>query len=368
MKQTVEKLLASADISINGKRPWDIRVYNEDFYSRLLSTGSLGLGESYMEGWWDCDAIDQLIHKILQTDIRKNAKQPMRVFFDLIKAKIINQQTRAKAHHIGEWHYDIGNELYKNMLDTRLNYSCGYWENTDNLDQAQINKLDLICRKVGLKPGMKVLDIGCGWGSFLKYAAEKYKIKGTGITVSEKQAMLARELCQGLDIDIKIMDYRLLDDKFDRVISIGMFEHVGYKNYKTFMRVVDKNLTDEGLFLLHTIGGNKSKTSGDPWIEKYIFPGGMLPSPIQIAKSSEGLFRLEDWHAFGYYYDQTLMAWHKNFNDNWDNIKDNYNERFKRMWNFYLLSCAAGFRSHGIDLWQIVFSKLKARHGYRSVR
>jgi cyclopropane-fatty-acyl-phospholipid synthase len=269
---------------------------------------------------------------------------------------------------IGERHYDIGNDLYKNMLDKRMNYSCGYWKNTKTLDEAQEAKLDLICKKLKLKPGMTVLDIGCGWGSLEKFAAEKYHVKVVGITVSKEQVRLARKLCKGLDVEIRLQDYRDLKKKFDCVVSVGMFEHVGYKNYRKFIKVVDRCLKDSSLFLLHTIGGNKSVTCLDPWIDKYIFPNSMLPSVNQITKASKGIFKLEDWHNFGTYYDKTLMAWHKNFNKNWDKIKISYNERFRRMWNYYLLSCAGSFRAHKNQLWQIVFSKIGSQVDYESIR
>jgi len=250
------------------------------------------------------------------------------------------------------------------MLDKRMNYSCGYWKDAKNLDEAQDAKLDLICRKLKLEPGMTVLDIGCGWGSFAKFAAEKYQTRVLGITVSKQQVDLARKLCRALDIEIRLQDYRDLKEEFDRIVSIGMFEHVGYKNYRKFMQVVDRCLKENGLFLLHTIAGNKSVKTGEAWISKYIFPNSMLPAANQVTNAYEGIFKLEDWHNFGTYYDKTLMAWHKNFNKNWDKIKTYYDERFRRMWNYYLLSCAGSFRTHKNQLWQIVFSKLESQIDY----
>lgn len=368
MKQTVQDLLDHADIRINGKRPWDIQVNNQDLYPRVLAGGSLALGEAYMDGWWECQALDQSVDRFLKARLDTKIRAPRRLVWNAIKARIINPQRRSKAYVIGERHYDIGNDLYKNMLDKRMNYSCGYWKNAKTLDEAQEAKLDLICRKLKLRPGMTVLDIGCGWGSLAKFAAEKYQVKVVGITVSKEQVRLARELCKGLDIEIRLQDYRDLKEKFDCVVSVGMFEHVGYKNYRKFIKVVDHCLKDEGLFLLHTIGGNKSVTSNDPWIDKYIFPNSMLPSANQITKAYGGIFKLEDWHSFGTYYDKTLMAWHNNFNKNWDKIKIYYDERFRRMWNYYLLSCAGSFRAHKNQLWQIVFSKIGSQVDYESIR
>ena len=367
-KQTMAGLLAQADIQIDGNRAWDVQVHNSKLYSRVLAGGSLALGESYMDGWWDCKALDEFFNRILKVAMDKKVKGLNNLIFAIFKAKITNLQKKARAYEIGKKHYDIGNDLYKNMLDKKMVYSCGYWNDAKTLDQAQEAKLDLICKKVGLKPGMDVLDIGCGWGSFAKYAAEKYKVNVVGITVSKEQVALGTKLCKGFPVDIRLQDYRTLDQKFDRIISIGMFEHVGYKNFRTYMKIVHKCLKPEGLFLLHTIGGNKSVIMNDPWINKYIFPNGMLPSAKQITKSAEGLFVLEDWHNFGADYDKTLMVWHDNFKKNWDKIKHNYDKRFYRMWIYYLLCCAGSFRSRKNQLWQIVFSKSGVRDGYQSVR
>jgi len=368
MKQIVQDFLNSADVKINGKRPWDIQVNNQGLYLRVLVGGSIALGEAYMDGWWECKALDQLVDRLLRARLDIKIRAIRYLAWNNIKAKIINQQRKSKAYVIGERHYDTGNDLYKNMLDNRLNYSCGYWKNAKTLDEAQEAKLDLICKKLKLRPGMTGLDIGCGWGSLAKFAAEKYQVKVVGITVSKEQVRFARELCKGLDVEIRLQDYRDLKEKFDCVVSVGMFEHVGYKNYRKFIKVVDRCLKDSGLFLLHTIGGNKSVTCLDPWINKYIFPNGMLPSAKQITKAYEGIFKLEDWHSFGTYYDKTLMAWHKNFNKNWDKIKINYDERFRRMWNYYLLICAGSFRAHKNQLWQIVFSKIGSQVDYESIR
>lgn len=374
LKQKIQEILNLADIKINGNRPRDIQVKNPKFYSKVLSGGSLALGESYMNGWWDCEALDEFFYRVLKARLNEKVKDMKHLIPSLIKAKIINLQKKSRAYEIGKRHYDIGNGLYEKMLDKYMNYSCGYWKpGVKNLDQAQIAKMDLICKKVGLKPGIKILDFGCGWGSFAKYAVENYKVKVVGVTVSKEQAKLARELCKGLPVEIRLQDYRDIlksNEKFDAIVSIGMFEHVGYKNYREFMKIVHKNLKDDGLFLLQTIGGNQSVVKTDPWIDKYIFPNGMVPSMKQISEASEGFFVLEDWHSFGEDYDKTLMSWYKNFNKNWNKIKKlgNYDERFYRMWVYYLLHCAGSFRARDVQLWQIVFSKHGVKEGYKSIR
>lgn len=364
-KQIIQKLLSRLDVQIDGNRPWDIQVDNPDFFNRVLGGGSLALGESYMDGWWRCEALDQLFDRILNARLDKKVKKEKQILAAIIRAKVINAQSRSKAYVIGKRHYDIGNRLFSIMLDKRMNYSCGYWEKATTLDQAQEAKLDLICQKLMLKPGMTVLDIGCGWGGFAKWAAEKYDVKVRGITVSREQVKFASQDCKALDVKIELRDYRELKEKFDRVVSIGMFEHVGSKNYKTFMKVVRRCIKEDGLFLLHTIAGNTTVHIVDPWISKYIFPNSMLPSAKQIASAAEGVLVLEDWHSFGHYYDQTLLAWHRKFKKGWANVKDIYDKRFYRMWTYYLLSCAGSFRSRRNQLWQIVYSRTGIRDGYQ---
>ena len=368
-EKTAKEILSLAGIEINGNNPWDIQVYNKDFYRRALSEAELGIGESYMDGWWDCEKIDELIYRVVKSRLDEKVKRKFSIIFDLFLAKIFNMQPKRKAFVIGERHYDLGNELFQNMLDRRMNYSCAYWKNATTLDQAQENKLELICKKLYLRSGMKVLDIGCGWGAFGKYAAEKYNVSTVGITVSKEQFKLGKELCNGLPVKIKFQDYRELKEKFDRIVSVGMIEHVGYKNYRTYFKVAYRCLTNEGLFLLHTIGESKSVKAADAWTEKYIFPGGMLPSIKQLAKATEGLFIIEDLHSFGADYDKTLMAWYENFKTNWNKIKDKYSERFYRMWKYFSLSSAGAFRARNKNqLWQIVLSKNGIDGGYRALR
>lgn len=371
LKNEAERLLTLADIQIGGNRSWDIKIHDDRFFKRVMRGGSLSFGESYIDGWWDVEHLDQFFTKLLSAKLDKKVRIGFRHLLLILSSLCFNQQSKTKAFEVGEKHYDIGNDLYQAMLDKRLVYTCAYWQgnpNAKNLDEAQEAKLDLVCRKLRLKEGQKILDIGCGWGSFAKYAAEKYGVKVVGITISKEQAELAKKLCQGYPVEILIQDYRDVSGQFDHVVSLGMFEHVGYKNYSSFMKVVAKILKDDGLFMLHTIGGNTSVRSTDPWISKYIFANSMLPSISQIGKSIENLFTVEDWHNFGANYDPTLMAWYHNVESNWQHLKKNYDERFHRMWKYYLLSCAASFRTRNNQLWQIVLSKNGVPGGYLSVR
>jgi len=366
-RKRVESLLDGTGVHIDGDLPSDMQVRDGRLYARAIAHGSLGLGEAYMDGWWEADNLDEFLYRLLRARIDEQIGNLEDTALYL-RSTLLNLQRGRRAFEVGKAHYDLGNDLFRAMLGKRLVYSCAYWRNADNLDDAQLAKLELICRKLQLQPGMRVLDIGCGWGETLKYAAENYGVSGVGVTVSEEQAQFAIELCSGLPIEIRVQDYRDVTDRFDRVLSIGMFEHVGIKNYATYFQVARRCLEDEGLALLHCIGSNTSTNHADPWIAKYIFPNSMLPSAAQIGAACEGLFVIEDWQNFGADYDPTLMAWRRNFEQAWPRLRSHYDERFYRMWRFYLSASAAVFRARRNQLWQIVQSPNGMSGGYRAIR
>jgi cyclopropane-fatty-acyl-phospholipid synthase len=276
----------------------------------------------------------------------------------LLKSRLFNLQSPTRAFEVGEYHYDLGNDLYRAMLDRRMNYTCGYWKNATDLDEAQEAKLDLVCQKIGAHPGMRVLELGCGWGSFAKFAAERYGVQVLGVTVSKEQVALGMELCKGLPVELRLQDYRTVEGQYDAVISIGIMEHVGYKNYRTYMQIAERCLKPGGVAFVHTIGSNQDNTSADPFTNKYIFPNGMLPSIAQLSKAMENIFVIEDLHNIGPHYDPTLMAWCANFDQAWPELKGRYDERFRKMWRYWLLSGAGGFRSRWQQLWQFVMTRL----------
>lgn len=371
----LEKLLSEAGVVVNGTNPWDPQVHNPKLFERILAEGRIAVGESYMDGWWDVEDMTEMFSRILRKgNFRKIDMIGMIPHF--LKAYIFNLQNKARAFEVGEKHYDIGNELYEKMLDKRLTYTCGYWTSPSdvsatpqNLDEAQEAKLHLVAKKIGLKKGDRVLDIGGGWGSFAGFAAEKYGAEVVAITVSKEQAALGREKVKGLPVEIRVQDYRdVQDGPYDHIVSIGMFEHVGHKNYRTYFEKARELLKEDGFFLLHTIGAAKEVRVPDPWFDTYIFPNGILPSVSQIGKGIDGLFVMEDWHNFGADYDTTLQQWFKNFNTAWPSLKDTYGDRFYRMWRFYLLGVAGGFRARTMELWQVVLSPKGVPGGYTSVR
>ncbi len=264
--KVLQDVLARADVQINGTRPWDIHVHDKHMYDRVFASWSLGLGESYMDGEWDCDELDELFTRLLRADMGSAALGLARVklIAEHLRHKLFNLQSKHRAFEVGKQHYDAGNDVFEAMLDSRMIYSCAYWENAGTLEEAQLAKLDMICRKLQLKPGETLLDIGCGWGGLAKFAAERYGVKVTGVTVSKEQLALAQERVKGLPVELLLQDYRDLQGSFDKVVSVGMFEHVGPKNYDTYFSHVQRLMAPDGAFLLHTIGIASTSQSTDP--------------------------------------------------------------------------------------------------------
>lgn len=365
-ERLLRAILAGTTIEINGPNPWDPQIKNPAFFRRVLTNGSVGLGEAYMDGWWECANLDQMFHRLLRHQrLHRRHRRFISHLGVSIRALLFNLQSKRRAFQVGKAHYDLGNDLYQAMLDPCMVYTCGYWRKADNLNDAQQHKLELACRKLDLQPGMRVLDIGCGWGSFAHYAAKNYGVHVVGISVSAQQVALGAQRCQGLPVELRLQDYRAVNEQFDAIASLGMFEHVGHKNHREYMRVVRRCLTPPGKFLLHTIGKNQSRAGVDPWVAKYIFPNGEIPSLKQISAAVESLMLIEDLHNFGADYDNTLMAWFANFDQAWPQLKQNLPETFYRMWKYYLHVCAGAFRARNLQLWQIVIANGAAEGGYR---
>jgi cyclopropane-fatty-acyl-phospholipid synthase len=365
---TVEQLLAAANIKINGSKPYDIKVHDERFYKKALTGRELGIGEAYMDGWWSSEQLDETVARLLSVNIREKLPITPLLVKSVLVGAVANRQKLGQAQKNASAHYNIGNDLYEKMLDKRMLYTCAFWEKAKTLDEAQEAKIDRVCQKLYLKPGMTLLDLGCGWGGFAEYAARKYGVKVTGVNVASEQVAVARQRTKDLPVEILLKDYREVTGRYDRVVSIGIMEHIGPKNYRTFLAKCNDLLKDNGLMFHHTIGNTRSTKSVDPWTDKYIFPGGVIPSLAQIAKSTERLLIIEDLENFGPDYDKTLMAWHKNFTNSYPELKDKYDERFYRMWEYYLLSCAGAFRARKLQLYQIVMRKIETLEAYRGYR
>lgn len=362
----VTELLAGAGVAVGGASPGDVRIHDERFFDRVLAEGSLGLGESYMDGWWDSDRLDVFFQKVLRARLDDAAGSRHALLLH-IRSRLLNMQTRRRSRRVAERHYNLGNAFYADMLDPSMHYTCAYYEEAATLEEAQAAKCELVCRKLMLEPGETVLELGCGWGGFAEYAARNYGCRVTAYNIAEEQVRYARERCRDLDVEIVLDDYRSARGRYDKVVSIGMLEHVGPRNYRPFMELAERCLKDDGLFVMHSIGRNTTYVATDPWIDKHIFPGGYVPSIQQIASAVERLFVVEHFHGFGQDYDTTLMAWYENFRRNWHKHEQAYGERFYRMWCYYLLCCAGSFRARRNQLWQWVFSKRGVPGGYRAL-
>jgi len=364
-------------VATNGRRPWDIAVHDERFYRQVLMHGTLGLGESYVNGLWNCEDLQAFFVRVISG--RQEGKVPRwlglasRMAGSLAGA--LNRQTRTRATRVVEVHYDLNPHLFEAMLGQTMAYTCAYWPSAETIDDAQRDKFDLICRKLRLKPGDRVLDIGCGFGSFARFAAGEYGCEVVGVTLSPAQAEYARRFCANLPVRVHVCDYRDLhvylgEGRFDSVVSVGMFEAVGRRNFRTYMEVVHRALKDRGLWLLHTIGADEWAV--EPWLARHIFPNGELPELGQIDGAVRGLFNIEDLHNFGTDYARTLAVWDERFRAHWSDIRrldvSVFTDRFFRTWTYYLACCAASFRSRNIQLWQVVMSKGCLSEGYRSVR
>ena len=365
-QKVMTELLASADIRVNGARPWDIQVHDPRFFSRVLASGTLGFGESYMESWWDCDALEEMCCRAIRAGLEKRFAFRLPNIWAVLTALVANQQTLRRSRKVGRVHYDLSNDFFEAMLDPSMQYSCALFAEDDDLASAQLRKLDWICERLHLRPGLRLLDIGCGWGGLARYAASHYGCQVVGITISREQFRYAQRWCRGLDVEIQLRDYReIITERFDRVVSVGMVEHVGHKNYRTYMRAAARSLGKNGLFLCQGICGHSSRVHADPWIKRYIFPNSILPSLARLTRAAEGIFIVEDVKNIGPNYDPTLLAWEENFRRAWPRFADRYGERFRRMWRFYLLSCAGAFRARSLHVFSILFSKEGAAIGSR---
>ncbi|MBH8577586.1 class I SAM-dependent methyltransferase [Nostocaceae cyanobacterium CENA369] len=356
----------------DSEEPLHLNIHNDNTYNRILTFGTLGFCEAYMDGWWDEENnnLVELIGLLYRSNVSSKARNQVTIAlaFKIITQRlrtlpILIQNSRKNVQH----HYDLGNDFYQNFLDSTMTYSCGYrLREADSLEQMQLQKYELICQKLALQPGESLIDIGCGWGGMLIYAAEHYGISGTGITLSVEQAKLAQEQIEyrGLGDRIKIIiaDYREVQGQFNKFVSIGMFEHVGKGNFATFMQKASRLLTANGVGLLHTIVTQSNERNG-AWVDKYIFPGGYAP---QLHELTQELWaaKLSVAHCENLkpHYAETLKRWANNFVSNRAKIaslNQTYDERFLRMWYLYLQSFEASFRYGGLHVYQILFYKDK---------
>jgi len=367
--------------TVDGLNQWDPQVRDDDFFGMVAGDGMLGLGNAYVKGYWECEDLFEFFCRAIRGGLLEfMADSPvMKALMTAYRTTNRQSQTQAKKNVVA--HYDRGNDLFEAFLGKTMAYTCAVWDNPldleegETLDEAQERKLDRICQKLHLESGMRVLDIGCGWGPFMRYVAGHFEVEVVGITLSAEQIAYIEKRNGGfkhsgsLPIKAVLADFRTFDaGKFDRVLSIGMFEHVGRKNHEEYFKAVDRCLESDGLSLIHCFGKSDPRVPLiDPWTEKHIFPGMELPTVVDITTAMEGAFNLLDLEEMGQHYPKTLLAWSANFDCNWEQIS-HYGEEFRRMWRYYLLSCAAVFHVRKVLLWQVVFARKEDGQLYEPVR
>ncbi len=353
-------LLDRADVRLDGSRPHDIRVHDSRVFSRVAVHGSVGLGEAYLDGWWSTDDLEELAYRLASARLQRVTEWLPRGMVQNVTARLFNQQTRGLAQRVARDHYEMGNDLFSGFFGRYKNYSCAYFQDTDDLDRAQRQKLDLICKKLDLRPGDRLLDVGGGWGELARHAAAEYGAKVTSINISEEQMRYARAHCKGLDVTVQRCDYRDVRGAFDKVAAIAMFTHIGQRNYRTFMQSIRRVLEPGGIFIMEGVWGNVSTNRIDAWMDKYVFPGAMIPSGAQTFQAFEDIFVAEDIHNFGPHYLKTLRAWDANFEAAWPELRERYGERMHRIFNYYFRTIAGFFRARALQNWHLVLTPVGA--------
>lgn len=372
IQQVVTEQLSRSGIRVGTDHPWDIQVHDPRFYQRLAMQGSLGAGESYVEGWWDCQRIDLLAERVLQSGLANQWGRNLRAGMGSILRRLINPQRGKRSEKVALLHYNIDPAFFEMLLGPTMNYSCAYWRSSRSLDDAQRQKMHLIGKKLDLGPQDRALDIGCGWGGLAHYLSSVFGCSVVGITNSTSQARYANErfgshLCTFIHCDYKAFDPRA-HGGFTKVVSVGMFEHVGIRNYQAFFGLCRRAIPSDGLILLHTFGRTIERDF-DPWTDRYIFPNSYLPTIQDIGRATGGSLVMEDWHNFGADYDRTLMAWLSRFEAWASSGACDMSIQQVRMWRYYLATYAACFRVRNrIQLWQLVLSRRGVAGGYRSIR
>jgi len=359
--------LTRAGVTVNGPNPWDIRVLDNRLFRRVVGTRELGFGDSYVEGWWECDRIDELVTRILRTGIKRILPPGISGLTLAARSVITNTQGSERAGDNATAHYGQHDALLRLILGEPLVYSCADWRDATDLADAQHAKIDRLASKLQLRPGMRVLDIGCGWGATADYLSTRHGVIVVGITPVAAQATHAARHHRHSDVSFVTTDFSNFTSPkpFDRIYSVGMVEHVGPKNLKPFFRHCQDLLVDDGIMFHQTIGRRTPRASTDAWIDRRIFPGGAIPSVQQLSRAWSAGWVLEDFENLGPDYDRTLMAWLGLLEGKKDQVLDQFGEEMYRTFRFYFQYCAGAFRARELQLWQLVLTKHPAPYQYR---
>ncbi|MCM2304160.1 MAG: cyclopropane fatty acyl phospholipid synthase [Elusimicrobia bacterium] len=350
-------LLSRAGIAVGGGRPWDIRVADPEFYRRALTGGGPALGESYADGWWEADRLDEVFHRLFRAGLHERLAPGPWPGLRALAGRFRDFRASLRSHGSAGARSGPGGDVFQAMLGARMSFTCAYWKGARNLDEAVEGGMELVCRKLELKRGMSVLDLGCGWGAFARYAAERHGVSVTGVDIDAERVKLGRELCKGLPVALRVQDHKEVRGRFDRVVSIGLMENVALGDYRASMAAAAQCLKADGIALIHAVGRNDGALRVDPWLDRSLFPDGAAPTLARLAGAMEGHFVAEDVHNLGPHYDPTLLAWHDNLARRWPELRGRYGDRAYRTLKVSLLCAAGGFRARRSQLFQIVMTR-----------
>jgi cyclopropane-fatty-acyl-phospholipid synthase len=347
----VRDLLARAGVAVDGGRPWDIRVANPAFYRRALDGGSLAVGEAYADGWWEAERLDEFFHRVFKAGLHERLAPSPWSGWRSLAGRLFGRRGRTHAPEA------LGSDVFRAMLGRRMSGACAYWKDARALDDADEAALELACRKLELKAGMSVLDMGSGWGAFARYAAERHGVSVVGVDISQERVQLARELCKGLPVALRVQDYEEVRGRFDRVVSLGLMEHAGAGSCRAVMAAAARCLKADGVALIHTAARNRAAGPRERWPAAGVLLEDGAPALSRLAAAAEGLFVIEDVHNLGTHYAPTLLAWHENLARRWPGLSGRYGDRLYRTLTFGLLSTAGRFRARQGQLYQIVMTR-----------
>lgn len=344
----LESLLARAGVAVGGARPWDIRVRHPGFFARVRAGGSLAAGEAYADGWWESDRLDEFFHRVFKAGLPERLAPAPWSGARRLLARLLGRAPRGPEAH-------PGGEVFRAMLGPTMSFSSGYWRDARGLDEAAEAAMELACRKLELRPGMSVLDLGCGWGAFARHAARTRGVSVVGVDIACERVNAGRELCKGLPVALRVQDHAEVRGRFDRVVSLGLAEEVGPAGCGGLMAAAARCLKPDGVALIQAAARNAPASRRDPWLERCGFAGGAAPSLSRLVQAMEGRFVVEDVHNLGPHYDRTLMAWHENLERRWHRCRGD--ERLYRTLKFSLLASAGAFRARRSQLFQILMSR-----------
>jgi len=357
-RRAVEQVFEGAGVRCNGSRLFDPQILDDRFYTACATRGTLGFGESYVANWWACDDLEELAYRLTVSRINQVGRFAPLLAMSYLVSLLRNNQTLERSRRVADRHYNIGNDLFFSFLGRYRNYSCALFEGTESLDAAQKAKMERICELLELSERDHLLDVGGGWGHLARHAALQHGCTVTSINIADEQITYAREMCAGLPVDVRKCDYRQLTGRYTKAAVVAMFTHVGSKNHRTFFECIHRCLPEGSRLVMETVGSSHSNVTLEPWTERHIFPGGVVPSLRQIDHAASGLFVRGYTREFGSHYVLTLRAWYDNLMAAWPELSTRYSESTLRTFEYFFLTVAGTFRAGRLKHWHLVMSKV----------